>query len=82
MFCTTLLFALGSLAAVKAAPATFERRDTGTKAVFAHHMLGFTAPYTSADWTQDITLAHAAGIDGFALNIGTDSWQTSQVASA
>ena len=82
MFYTTLLFALGSLAAVNAAPSAFERRDTGTKAVFAHHIVGFTYPYTSADWLKDITLAHAAGIDGFALNIGSDSWQTAQVASA
>lgn len=79
MFSTALLFALGALAAVNAAPM---KRDTGTKAVFAHHMVGFTAPYTSADWMEDITLAHAAGIDGFALNIGSDSWQVTQVANA
>ena len=79
MYSTALLFALSGVVAVTAAPL---RRDTGTKNVFAHHMVGFTAPYTAADWTEDITLAHAAGIDGFALNIGTDSFQSSQVAAA
>ena len=79
MYSTAFLFALGGLAAVSAAPT---KRDTGTKAVFAHHMVGFTAPYTAADWMEDITLAHAAGIDGFALNIGTDSFQSGQVATA
>ena len=79
MYITALYFAFGGLVAVGATPV---KRDTGTKAVFAHHVVGFTAPYTSADWMQDITLAHAAGIDGFALNIGTDSFQTGQVAAA
>ncbi|KAL8709183.1 MAG: hypothetical protein Q9220_006063 [cf. Caloplaca sp. 1 TL-2023] len=39
------------------------------KSVFAHHIVGNTAAYTPADWTNDITLAKAAGIDAFALNI-------------
>ena len=78
----SFLLALSGFAAVSALPTNFTRRDTGTKAVFAHHMVGYTAPYTSADWLQDIYLAHEAGIDAFALNIGTDPWQTTQVASA
>ena len=81
MISTGLLLAALGFAAVNAAPA-IDRRDTGTKAVFAHHMVGFTAPYTSADWLQDINAAHAAGIDAFALNVGVDSWQTTQVAAA
>ena len=58
------------------------KRDSGTKAVFAHHIVGYTNQYTSADWQEDITQAHAAGIDGFALNVGSDDWQPGQVATA
>ena len=69
---------------VYAAPnSPLRRRATGEpKKVFAHHIVGNTFPYTQQDWLDDITAAHAAGIDAFALNIGTDSWQASQVASA
>ncbi|KAJ3553146.1 hypothetical protein NM688_g3772 [Phlebia brevispora] len=77
----TLLFVLSSLVAWSV-HATPTRRDTGTKNVFAHHMVGFTYSYTSKDWVEDVRAAHAAGIDGFALNVGTDSWQPTQVASA
>jgi len=52
------------------------------KYVVAHHMVGNTFPYTLDDWAEDITLAHAAGIDGFALNIGSDSWEPARVADA
>jgi len=45
-------------------------------------MVGNTYPYTVDDWTADITLAHASGIDGFALNIGSDSWEPARVADA
>lgn len=59
------------------------KRDGGNpKFVAAHHMVGNTYPYTQNDWESDIQAAHAAGIDGFALNIGTDSWQPQQIASA
>ena len=52
------------------------------KYVIAHHMVGNTFPYTLSDWQEDIALAHAAGIDGFALNMGTDSWEPARVADA
>ncbi|PSR74813.1 hypothetical protein PHLCEN_2v9527 [Hermanssonia centrifuga] len=58
------------------------KRDGSQKFVVAHHMVGNTYPYTQDDWTSDIQAAHAAGIDGFALNIGSDDWQPTQVASA
>ncbi|KAL7412808.1 glycoside hydrolase [Mrakia frigida] len=45
-------------------------------------MVGNAYPYTYATWLNDVKLASAAGFDGFALNIGTDSWQWTQVASA
>ncbi|KAK7469233.1 hypothetical protein VKT23_003722 [Stygiomarasmius scandens] len=53
-----------------------------TKYVVAHHMVGNTFPYTLQDWTDDIFLAHASGIDGFALNIGRDEWQPDRVTDA
>ena len=52
------------------------------KYVIAHHMVGNTFPYTLDDWTEDITLAHASGIDGFALNVGSDSWEPARIADA
>ncbi|KAF8306265.1 glycoside hydrolase [Clavulina sp. PMI_390] len=56
-------------------------RDS-TKYVFAHHMVGNTYPYTSENWLSDINLAHANGIDAFALNMGSDSWQQARVSDA
>jgi glucan endo-1,3-alpha-glucosidase len=52
------------------------------KYVFAHHIVGNTYPYTVQDWVDDITLAHASGIDAFALNIGSDDWEPDHVADA
>jgi len=45
-------------------------------------MVGNTFPYKPQDWADDIALAHASGIDGFALNMGTDDWQPARVADA
>ena len=60
-----------------------QKKEGGNqKLVVAHHMVGNTYPYTQDDWKTDIEQAHAAGIDGFALNIGTDEWQPKQIASA
>ncbi|THV05334.1 hypothetical protein K435DRAFT_745710 [Dendrothele bispora CBS 962.96] len=52
------------------------------KYVVAHHMVGNTFPYTLQDWADDISLAHSSGIDGFALNMGSDEWQPDRVADA
>ncbi len=57
-------------------------RDDAPKVVFAHHMVGNTFPYALQDWVDDINLAHAFGIDAFALNIGSDSWQSARVQDA
>lgn len=57
-------------------------RDDAPKVVFAHHMVGNTFPYALQDWVDDINLAHAYGIDAFALNIGSDSWQSARVQDA
>jgi glucan endo-1,3-alpha-glucosidase len=45
-------------------------------------MVGNTFPYTLDDWKEDIALAHASGIDGFALNTGSDSWEPARIADA
>ncbi|OZJ02016.1 hypothetical protein BZG36_05201 [Bifiguratus adelaidae] len=51
--------------------------------VFAHVVVGNTAAHTQSTWQNDITLAHNAGIDAFALNIATpDSNTAPQVANA
>ncbi|KZT29607.1 glycoside hydrolase family 71 protein [Neolentinus lepideus HHB14362 ss-1] len=55
---------------------------TTTKYVVAHHIVGNTYPYTVSNWASDIALASAHGIDGFALNVGSDSWQPARVADA
>ncbi|KAL1748391.1 glycoside hydrolase family 71 protein [Schizophyllum fasciatum] len=74
-----------SSAASSAAPATSTSStpgNTGNKLVVAHHMIGNVYPYTQGDWAEDISLASASGIDGFALNMGTDDWQPERVADA
>jgi hypothetical protein len=53
------------------------------KAVFAHFMVGNTGSFTEADWKTQITLAKAAGIDAFALNMARDeNTTTTQLPSA
>lgn len=59
------------------------RRSTGNqKYVVSHFMVGNSYPYTVENWASDIALAKASGIDAFALNVGTDSWQPDRVADA
>lgn len=50
--------------------------------VWAHHMVGNTYSYNQAMWASDIALAAASGIDGFALNIGSSSWESARVNDA
>ncbi len=45
-------------------------------------LLGQTYSYIVDNWNNDIQLAQAGGIDGFALNIGVDSWQPARIADA
>ncbi|KAJ7137494.1 glycoside hydrolase family 71 protein [Mycena crocata] len=45
-------------------------------------MVGNVAPYTAENWASDIALASSKGLDGFILNLGSDSWQPDQVAAA
>ncbi|EIN03508.1 glycoside hydrolase [Punctularia strigosozonata HHB-11173 SS5] len=57
-------------------------RASSTKAVVAHFIVGYTYSYSQNDWFNDINLASSMGIDAFALNLGADSWQPSQIANA
>ena len=57
-------------------------RATPGKLVVAHHIVGYTYPYAVSDWESDIQLAYNSGLDGFALNVGSDSWESQQVANA
>ncbi|KAG8214499.1 glycoside hydrolase family 71 protein [Butyriboletus roseoflavus] len=72
---------LDGVASMAMSRTPLSRRDS-TKYVIAHHIVGNTAPYTLQNWLSDVTLAHQNGIDGFALNVGSDSWESQQVANA
>lgn len=50
--------------------------------VTAHFMLGNTYPFTPADWETTLLLGQSVGIDAFALNLGPDEWQYTQLQSA
>ncbi|KAL8812844.1 MAG: hypothetical protein Q9200_000734 [Gallowayella weberi] len=53
------------------------------KSVFAHHIVGNTAAYGPSDWRNDISLAKAAGIDAFVLNIAAQTdYNNAQIANA
>ncbi|BFZ57142.1 Glucan endo-1,3-alpha-glucosidase agn1 [Savitreella phatthalungensis] len=54
--------------------------STGAKKVFAHYMLGNSYPMGVADFQGEIARAQAAGIDGFALNVGPDSWMADRAS--
>ncbi|WVO19777.1 uncharacterized protein IAS62_001067 [Cryptococcus decagattii] len=56
--------------------------SSGTHQVWAHFMVGNTYPYTASNWASDISAALTAGIDGFALNMGSDYWQPARIADA
>lgn len=58
------------------------RQSSQQKYVVAHHMVGNTFPYTIDDWKADISLAKSNGIDGFALNLGSEDWQSARVQDA
>ncbi|MCJ1287876.1 hypothetical protein MMC26_007228 [Xylographa opegraphella] len=52
------------------------------KAVFAHFIVGNAYGFDTAAYTQEMTLASAAGIDGFAMNIAGDPWTEDQLDAA
>ena len=71
----------GDFASTALSTKPHSRRDS-PKYVVAHFMVGNTYPYNQQSWLSDILLAHQNGIDGFALNVGRDPWQSQQVANA
>ncbi|KAG8991914.1 hypothetical protein FRB95_003474 [Tulasnella sp. JGI-2019a] len=56
--------------------------SSGSKVVVAHFMVGNAYSHTVDTWKTDISMAQSAHIDGFALNVGSDSWQPARVADA
>lgn len=52
------------------------------KKVFAHYMVGFAYQSDEEFFDKQIKNARAAGIDGFALNVGINPWQPDRVESA
>ncbi|KAH8824975.1 glycoside hydrolase [Flagelloscypha sp. PMI_526] len=58
------------------------RQEATGKLVVAHHMVGNTFPYTQQDWADDMALASANGIDGFALNYGPEEFNNDQLDNA
>ncbi|KAG9003868.1 hypothetical protein FRB90_011102 [Tulasnella sp. 427] len=52
------------------------------KSVVAHFMVENTWSYDSAMWTTQMTLAQAQGIDAFALNFGSPSWEYDRMQNA
>lgn len=53
--------------------------NANEKYIFAHFMIGNTYPYQPQNFHCDVSEAVATGIDGFALNLGNDSWIPSRV---
>lgn len=59
------------------------KRADGDRKVFAHYMVGLTDGQSSSQWATDISDAQSAGIDGFALNVGSsDTWNDAQLPLA
>ncbi|KAH0831955.1 glycoside hydrolase family 71 protein [Lanmaoa asiatica] len=81
-FCLSRPVRRNGVALTAMSPTPLARSSNSTKYVVAHFMVGNSYPYTQQNWLSDILLAHQSGIDGFALNVGSDSWQPQQVANA
>ena len=80
-----------SAAATTAAPSSASAAPPSTTSVpvssdehvvWAHHMVGNTYPYGVSDWASDVSKASSYGIDGFALNMGSDWWQPARISDA
>ncbi|KAJ7170992.1 glycoside hydrolase family 71 protein [Mycena filopes] len=63
-------------------PGTQSSSANSPKQVLAHFIMGNAEWYKPADWSSQIALAASKGIDGFALNVGSDDWQLDQVHTA
>jgi glucan endo-1,3-alpha-glucosidase len=69
-----------SISQVAAQPSSVPPSSSNDHVVWAHYMVGNTYPYQIADWNTDISKAQSYGIDGFALNLGSESWQLARAA--
>lgn len=56
--------------------------SSSQKYIWAHVIMGNTYPYSYNTWMNDVRMASASGIDGFVLNLGSDSWQPARVQDA
>ncbi|WWD18650.1 hypothetical protein CI109_103103 [Kwoniella shandongensis] len=68
-----------SSSAPQSTGSTSSSSSSKSKLVFAHFMVGIVSTYVESDWANDMNLAKSKGIDGFALNIGTDSYSEAQL---
>ncbi|CAG7931288.1 unnamed protein product [Penicillium olsonii] len=81
---------VGLLPIIVASPLPAEYRRTmtsdenhGNRLVFCHFMMGIVSNrQSSSDYDDDMKRAKDAGIDAFALNIGTDDYTDTQLAFA
>lgn len=84
----SIVLAAAAMARTVPLSSSAPKRDAGTaKLVVAHHIVGLTGgggagDFTLDTWKQDIRLASAKGIDGFALNVGPDDYTDTQVGYA
>jgi hypothetical protein len=80
----TLFITLGLSASLPPAWSKMPRQEAASdKLVFAHFMMGIVSNReSSADYDADMQRAKSAGIDAFALNIGTDSYNDQQLGFA
>ncbi|KAF2787918.1 glycoside hydrolase family 71 protein, partial [Melanomma pulvis-pyrius CBS 109.77] len=83
----TSILVAGLLAALTDAvpynPSVMPRQDASSHLVFCHFMMGIVPNRGSAaDYDDDMKRAKAAGIDAFALNIGTDAYNEAQLTYA
>lgn len=74
--------ASASASASASAPALPPVTGTSDKRVFAHYMVGIVSQFAQSDWEKEMSTAKAHGIDGFALNIGTDDYTQKQLDNA
>ncbi|PRP85894.1 glucan endo-1,3-alpha-glucosidase Agn1 [Planoprotostelium fungivorum] len=66
----------------KAPPRSTIDQSPQAKKVVAHYMMGLTYSFTQSNFESDIAAALKVGLDGFALNVGADTWGADRVAAA
>ncbi|TFK51917.1 glycoside hydrolase family 71 protein [Heliocybe sulcata] len=52
------------------------------RSVIAHFMAQNSYSYSVSDWTNDMKTAQSIGIEGFALNVAVDDYETSRINDA